>query len=410
MRLLCALFLASLQLVHGQQAACTDRTQNGDERGVDCGGSCPACPPPAPVPAPAGGVPGPTLGWQEGECQGAKIGSRQPTTADKASCLAYCRSVPKVGCCRSEAGRAGKTAPFDCFAHNGTSFKSAKAGADPDWSYVISTVATPPPPSKRTSCTDRTQNGDERGVDCGGSCPACPPPAPVPAPAGGVPGPTLGWQEGECQGAKIGSRQPTTADKASCLAYCRSVPKVGCCRSEAGRTGKTAPFDCFAHTGTSFKSAKAGADPDWSYVISTVATPPPPSKRTSCTDRTQNGDERGVDCGGSCPACPPPAPVPAPAGGVYVISTVATPPPPSPRKTTVTPPPAPAKSVIASVKLSTDITTIPAGSSASHNDLFCHSIFLSLNCKCSTTNTILLCSGPHGFRRQFCYRYSQGSR
>jgi hypothetical protein len=211
---------------------------------------------------------------------------------------------------------------------------------------------------QQAACTDRTQNGDERGVDCGGSCPACPPPAPVPAPAGGVPGPTLGWQEGECQGAKIGSRQPTTADKASCLAYCRSVPKVGCCRSEAGRAGKTAPFDCFAHNGTSFKSAKAGADPDWSYVISTVATPPPPS----------------------------------------------------PRKTTVTPPPAPAKSVIASVKLSTDITTIPAGSSASHNDLFCHSIFLSLNCKCSTTNTILLCSGPHGFRRQFCYRYSQGSR
>jgi hypothetical protein len=32
------------------------------------------------------------------------------------------------------------------------------------------------------------------------------------------------------------------------------------------------------------------------------SSPPP---RTSCTDRIQNGDERGVDCGGSCSACPP---------------------------------------------------------------------------------------------------------
>eukprot|EP01047_Picozoa_sp_COSAG01_P059566 COSAG01_NODE_7171_length_3319_cov_7.886957_1_plen_630_part_00 len=309
-------------------------------------------PPPAPVPAPAGGVPGPTLGWQEGECQGSKIGSLKAGTADKASCLAYCRSVPKVGCCRSEAGRAGKTAPFDCFAHTGTSFKSAKAGADPDWSYVISTVATPPPPPTKICPGSGPQTTK---MMCAAVMPTCPAgqcamrqnggctfncqviaAAPAPRPtttttATGVPPrAALGWQEGECQGSKIGSLKAGTADKASCLAYCRSVPKVGCCRSEAGRAGKTAPFDCFAHTGTSFKSAKAGADPDWSYVISSAVARPQPS----------------------------------------------------PRKTTVTPPPAPAKSVVASVKLSTDITTIPAGSSASHNDLFCHSIFLSLNCKC----------------------------
>lgn len=35
-----------------------------------------------------------------------------------------------------------------------------------------------------------------------------------------------------------------------------------------------------------------------------VAGPPPPPAAPTCTDGTQNGDETGVDCGGSCAACP----------------------------------------------------------------------------------------------------------
>jgi hypothetical protein len=80
-------------------------------------------------------APGPGPGWKEGECTGLRY--FKTTTADAASCLARCRgNSGKVGCCRTEAGRAGKTAPFECFGHIGPYFKPSSAGADKDWSYV----------------------------------------------------------------------------------------------------------------------------------------------------------------------------------------------------------------------------------------------------------------------------------
>lgn len=33
-------------------------------------------------------------------------------------------------------------------------------------------------------------------------------------------------------------------------------------------------------------------------------SPPPPPPDPTCTDGVKNGDESGVDCGGSCPPCP----------------------------------------------------------------------------------------------------------
>eukprot|EP01047_Picozoa_sp_COSAG01_P089365 COSAG01_NODE_21486_length_900_cov_1.062422_1_plen_292_part_10 len=88
-------------------------------------------PPPPPAPGP---------GWKEGECTGPPFygASYGGTTADAASCLASCRqNIGEVGCCRTEAGRAGKTAPFKCFGHKTAAFKPSSAGADKDWSYVM---------------------------------------------------------------------------------------------------------------------------------------------------------------------------------------------------------------------------------------------------------------------------------
>jgi hypothetical protein len=82
----------------------------------------------------------------------------------------------------------------------------------------------------------------------------------------------------------------------------------------------------------------------------------------------------------SSPAPPPPPPPTPPTPSPPPTSS--SPPSPPPTKPPTTPLP-PAKSVVASVKLSTDIATIPAGSGASFTDWLCHRpILLSLNCEC----------------------------
>jgi hypothetical protein len=99
-----------------------------------------ATPPPPPPPPPPPSPPAPGPGWKEGECTGPPFygGIYGGTTADAASCFAICRqNIGEVGCCRTEAGRAGKTAPFKCFGHKTAAFKPSSAGADKDWSYVM---------------------------------------------------------------------------------------------------------------------------------------------------------------------------------------------------------------------------------------------------------------------------------
>ena len=97
------------------------------------------------------------------------------------------------------------------------------------------------------TCKDGIQNGNEKGVDCGGSCPACP----------------------TCKdGIKNGNELGVDCGGNIC-------PECPTCK-DGIKNGNELGVDC------------GGSCP---------ACP-------TCKDGIKNGNELGVDCGGSCPACP----------------------------------------------------------------------------------------------------------
>jgi hypothetical protein len=149
-----------------------------------------------------------------------------------------------------------------------TYFRQAATGKQADETKpLVSTKAFRP---TDVSCFDRTQNGLETGVDCGGlSCKGCPA---TTAPA--------------CRQA---------ADAAG-LDFYVSVPdkkthsKYGC-------------YTYFESGVTYFRDAATGKETDETKpLVSTKAFRP---TDVSCFDRSKNGLETGVDCGGvTCRACP----------------------------------------------------------------------------------------------------------
>ena len=76
-------------------------------------------------------------------------------------------------------------------------------------------------------------------------------------------------------------------------ATCGSVNSLG---------NYTAP----ASIGTCYVTAETTIDGVTKSATATVNVIAPPITPPTCTDGAQNGDETGVDCGGSCPVCPPP--------------------------------------------------------------------------------------------------------
>ena len=77
-----------------------------------------------------------------------------------------------------------------------------------------------------------------------------------------------------------------------------------------GAYGQISFFPSWAGDGT----GDSGDNPDWfvavdgtTFYVDNIAAETPAT--ATCTDGIQNGDETGVDCGGtSCPDCPPPSP------------------------------------------------------------------------------------------------------
>ncbi|MCB0560802.1 MAG: T9SS type A sorting domain-containing protein [Phaeodactylibacter sp.] len=161
------------------------------------------------------------------------------------------------------------------------------------------------------TCTDGVQNGDETGVDCGGSCPPC---------SGGCQdnGVTLtvtldnypeetSWEIRDAgnnvvaSGGTYGSQPDgATVIENACLtdgcydfiiydAYGDGI----CCSYGNGSYALTSD----ANGSTLASGGSFGSSETTNFCFGGGPTP-------TCSDGVQNGDETGVDCGGSCPACP----------------------------------------------------------------------------------------------------------
>ena len=160
------------------------------------------------------------------------------------------------------------------------------------------------------TCSDGIQNGDETGVDCGGSvCPACDTPCTdnevtITINLDNYPGETT-WQITNSGGSVVASGGPysgagTTVVEDACLVdgcydftIFDSYGDGICCGYGNGSYTVTSDGSTLASGGA------FGSSETTNFCLNESSGP-------TCDDGVQNGDETGVDCGGSaCPACPP---------------------------------------------------------------------------------------------------------
>ncbi len=159
------------------------------------------------------------------------------------------------------------------------------------------------------TCFDGIQNGDETGVDCGGSsCPACPVPCTdnevfVTINLDNYPGETT-WQITNSGGSVVASGGPYSGagsqvvEDACLVDGCYDFTIFDsygdgiCCGYGIGDYEVTSGGTVLASGGA------FGSSETTNFCLGGGSGP-------TCNDGIQNGDETGVDCGGSsCPACP----------------------------------------------------------------------------------------------------------
>ncbi|MCL4138790.1 UNVERIFIED_CONTAM: hypothetical protein GTU68_031736 [Idotea baltica] len=161
-------------------ANCTDGIQNGDETGVDCGGSCAACPTnctdtEVTLSIVLDNYPTETS-WSLLDATGATVGSGSGysgagSEVTEIACLAdgcydfvindaYGDGI----CCSYGNGSYTLTDDTGAILASGGSFTTTEST-----SFCLGGTPQPTP-----SCTDGIQNQEETGVDCGGPCSACP--------------------------------------------------------------------------------------------------------------------------------------------------------------------------------------------------------------------------------------------
>ena len=158
------------------------------------------------------------------------------------------------------------------------------------------------------TCDDGIQNGDEQGVDCGGSnCAPCVcdgVDVTVSITFDNYPEETS-WQITDggsvvaSGGTYASSPDGSTLEVSQCLpdgCYTFTIfDSYGdgiCCSYGSGSYVVTDEFGNILASGASFGSSDGG-----NFCVSGVGPQP------TCNDGIQNGDETGIDCGGSCEAC-----------------------------------------------------------------------------------------------------------
>ncbi len=159
-----------------------------------------------------------------------------------------------------------------------------------------------------SSCTDGVKNGNETGVDCGGSCPACTTsgcPAFV-QPMGGDPGYKIDDKvtfNGGAYRSLINANfwSPSAAPQYWASTTCTSTSSCTDGVKNGNETGVDCGGSCPACTPTA--SCTDGVKNGNETGVDCGGSCPACTPTASCTDGVKNGNETGVDCGGSCPAC-----------------------------------------------------------------------------------------------------------
>ena len=268
---------------------CTNGAQDGDETGVDCGGSCGSCERPDaytvgtshycdanyPCAVSAGDCDA------DSECLAGlvcdeKTGPRFGLSANVGTCRApTCTNGVQDGDetgpdCGGSCGSCDRPAVYDdghdhychvaypCGAGEGDCDQDAHCqagltcikGQGERFGYANWVSVCAPP-----TCKNGVQDGDETGPDCGGSCGSC---------------------------ARPTAYQPGHDDYCSIAYPCASGD--GDCDVDADCQPGLA---CVKQKGALFGYA------DW---VSVCAAP-------TCVNGVQDGDEAGIDCGGSCGSC-----------------------------------------------------------------------------------------------------------
>lgn len=175
-------------------------------------------------------------------------------------------------------------------------------------SRVTNATCTQPCDGSGPTCSDGIQNGNETGVDCGGSCPPCPSTcddteAVLTLILDNYPGETT-WTLKNASGTTLYSGGPyssagSTISETFCLVdgcydfqINDSYGDGICCGYGQGSYDISVGGQSVA-SGGAFGSVEVA-----NFCVGGGSGP-------TCDDGVQNGDETGVDCGGSaCPACP----------------------------------------------------------------------------------------------------------
>jgi alpha-tubulin suppressor-like RCC1 family protein len=310
---------------------CTDGAQNGSETGIDCGGSCPACPT-CTDGVKNGNETGTDCGGSCSACPTCTDGKKNGTETG-VDCGGSCSACPTC----TDGVKNGTETGVDCggsCAACPTCTDGVKNGTETGIDCGGSCVACP-------TCTDGVKNGTETGVDCGGSCAACPTlttcqkflncvadcdpleAGPYNSCAGSSPvgcfgfyGISLGDSKViglvQCVGINSGgngcpAHTPGLSTASSCYdvycpieyAQCAGLPVPSC--TDGKKNGNETGIDCGGSCSacpTCTDGKKNGTETGVDCGGSCSACP-------TCTDNTKNGTETGIDCGGSCPACPP---------------------------------------------------------------------------------------------------------
>jgi len=316
---------------------CFDGIENGQELDVDCGGpDCPACPceQDLELVIVLDNYPGETT-WEITDAggdvwaQGGPYGNFSPGTAvTEAICL-------PDGCYDFTIFDSYGDGICCAYGNGSYELSNAQDGQVYASGGQFGSSETTPFCATGPSCTDGIQNGDETGIDCGGpDCPACPcngTGLDLTINFDNLPE-QVSWEFVSSNGTIIAEGGPyadatpgSTVVEEICapdgcfdLIMYDSGNNGLCCRFGNGNYQLTDENGNVLASGASYGSSEttevcldSGTGPTCSDGIQNgnetgvdcggSNCPPCPS----CNDGVQNGDETGVDCGGpDCPACP----------------------------------------------------------------------------------------------------------
>ena len=247
---------------------CTDGIKNGNETGVDCGGSCPACP----------------------TCtDGIKNGNE--TGVD---CGGSCPACPTCTDGIKNGNETGIDCGGSCLACP-TCTDGIKNGSETGLDCGGSCPACP-------TCTDGIKNGNETGIDCGGNCPSCASCINMTVEVRTDQYPTeTTWNIKNANGTIVASGgNYTLPNTLNIHSYCLPIGCYSFNISDIFGDGILSPgyFRVLQGTTVLLNNNTFTTASSFNFCLINIPVP-------TCTDGIKNGNETAIDCGGSCPTCPP---------------------------------------------------------------------------------------------------------